>query len=302
MELSKKELNKLKAAADIVENGDMAVIQKLIEFIDLIEDMSESRTLEVKDMAEMVDKFEKIKTDCEDYMSNMSERVYSDVKSKCEDSTKEIAESTVKDIRQEITALLSKTESKLSAMENIHKGQMDTLYNRLLNEIKIVKASIPKPQDMSGYEEEIRQIKASIPTVPPPVEVTGEEIVQKINELRTDKDELKIDKSHIKGIAELEAEIRILKSRQGGSNPSIAGRDLFQDIDLSSQLDGVTKTFNLPAVWNIISVNLSSFPFGALRKGVDFTYTPTSITFTSEIDAATQLSAGQSCILTVVNS
>ena len=38
------------------------------------------------------------------------------------------------------------------------------------------------------------------------------------------------------------------------------GRDLIKDIDLSASLDGVTKTFNIQAVWNIITVDLSSFP------------------------------------------
>ena len=65
------------------------------------------------------------------------------------------------------------------------------------------------------------------------------------------------------------------------------------------EFDGVTTTFQLPAVWNIVTVSLSSFP-NILRKGVDFTYTPTSITFTSEINPATSLAFGQTCVLTVV--
>lgn len=84
-----------------------------------------------------------------------------------------------------------------------------------------------------------------------------------------------------------------------GAN-GVAGRDLFQDIDISSQFNGVLKTFNIQAVWRIISVDLSSFPYGSLRKNIDYTWTPTSITFTSQIDAATQLAASQSCIITAV--
>lgn len=286
MDTSKRKLNKLIAASSIVEKGDTAVIEKLLEMMDLIEDVSEARTTEIESMDEMVTKFESIKAECEEYLSTM--------------------DSSMSSYKDELVSALKETQSmlenKLSVIEKTYKGQLDTVDKRLTGEIEAIKSFIPEPQDMTGYEAKLEQIKASIPTIPAIIPVTGEEIVRKVNELPTDNDEFKIDKSHIKGIAELEAEIKSLKSRPVGSNASIAGRDIFQDIDLSSQLNGVTKTFNLPAVWNIISVNLSSFPFGALRKGVDFTYTPTSITFTSEIDAATQLSTGQSCILTVVTS
>lgn len=124
---------------------------------------------------------------------------------------------------------------------------------------------------------------------------TGEQIVDKINSLEIEPG-LQIDIEHIKGWKE---QLKAVGERSGYSGGS-SGRNLFKDYDLSSQLNGVLKTFNIPAVWNILSVNLSSFPYGALRKGIDFTYTTQTITFTSQIDAATQLSTGQSCILTIV--
>lgn len=126
----------------------------------------------------------------------------------------------------------------------------------------------------------------------------GEQIVNRINALPTDDDNLKIDISHVKGWKDYERDITNLKNRPMGA---IVGRDVIKDYDLSSRLDGVTKTFNIPAVWNIVSVSLSSYPYGSLRKGIDYTWTPTSITFTSEIDAATQLASGQKCILVIVS-
>lgn len=108
--------------------------------------------------------------------------------------------------------------------------------------------------------------------------------------------EERLDKSAIKG---LEEELKRLSLVKGGISGGIVGRDIVKDIDISDDLDGVTKTFNIPTVWNIISVHLSSFPH-ALRKTTDFTYTPTSITFTSEIDAAKSLKTGDTCVLTVV--
>lgn len=108
----------------------------------------------------------------------------------------------------------------------------------------------------------------------------------------------------ISAIHNLAEELQALKKTksaptvvQGG----IIGRSLIRDVDLSSQLNGSTKTFNIEAVFSIITVDLSSFPH-ALRKNVDYSYTPTSITFSDEIDAAASLAAGQTCILTVVSA
>ena len=64
--------------------------------------------------------------------------------------------------------------------------------------------------------------------------------------------------------------------------------------DLSASLDGVTKTFTLPAFWRILSVGFSSAPWFA-RPTVDFTADAANsqITFTSQIDASTVLASGQ---------
>ncbi len=125
---------------------------------------------------------------------------------------------------------------------------------------------------------------------------TGEEMVIKINALEIEP-EKQIGVEHIKG---LEKRLKGIENKPSTPGGGIVGRDLIKDIDLSDQLDGVLATFNIPVVWNIVSVDLSSYPYGSLRKNIDYTWTPTSITFTSEIDPATQLSVGQKCILTVV--
>jgi hypothetical protein len=113
------------------------------------------------------------------------------------------------------------------------------------------------------------------------------------------KDDDRLDKSAIKGIEELEEEINKLKKRRtdtvyvGGSG----GGRIVKAYDLSSQLNGVLKTFNLPALWRVISVHASSFPFN-LRETVDYTWTPQSITFTSAISVNSTLASGQT--LTVI--
>lgn len=129
---------------------------------------------------------------------------------------------------------------------------------------------------------------------------TPEAIRDKLESLKGDN---RLSADAIKGLEDLFKVIeRNFNGRLQMIPGGITGRDLFKDIDISPQLDGVTKTFNLQAIWNIISVDLSSFPYGSLRKGIDYTYTPTSVTFTDQIDASTQLQTGQSCVLTVVLS
>ena len=125
---------------------------------------------------------------------------------------------------------------------------------------------------------------------------TGEQIVKKINDLEITP-EKQIEIEHIK---DLEGRLKKLEKRPIGSmSGGVLGRDLVKDVDISAQLDGVTTTFNIPAIWNVISVDLSSFPH-ALRKTIDFTYTSTSITFTSQIGPSTSLATGQTCVFTVM--
>ena len=80
----------------------------------------------------------------------------------------------------------------------------------------------------------------------------------------------------------------------GGGPGNGSGGRIVKIYDLSASLDGVLKTFSLPAFWRIISVQSSSFP-NAFRPTVDYTVdgSAMTITFTSEITAATTLATGQ---------
>lgn len=152
------------------------------------------------------------------------------------------------------------------------------------------------PGKDADTEQVIREVLAAI-KLPENIVLDGPEEIRNKLELLQGDERLTID-----AIKDLREELEALKKQRGSViQGGIIGRDLIKDYDLSSQLDGVTKTFNLPAVWNIVSVDLSSFPH-ALRKNIDYTYTQTSITFTSQIDAATSLATGQTCVLTIVSA
>lgn len=127
--------------------------------------------------------------------------------------------------------------------------------------------------------------------------VTGKDIVDKVNDLEIEP-ELQIDFTHIKG---WEDKVKSLIPKTQGSPVYIGGGNsgggrIVKSYDISSQLDGVTKTFNLPAMHRVISVHATSFP-GAFRETIDYTFTSTSITFTSEINAGTTLAIGQTVVV-----
>jgi len=77
----------------------------------------------------------------------------------------------------------------------------------------------------------------------------------------------------------------------GGSRPTY--------YDLSSQLDGTTKTFTIANHSKIITITSSSAPF-TFRPTIDFTDTATTVTFDASIDAPSMLASGQSIVILLI--
>lgn len=168
------------------------------------------------------------------------------------------------------------------------KAKMGSSHKEMMTEMGQKMAEME--EKMPDKEEMVSEVKKLIPEPKTPTQIR--------DDLKTLEGNERLPISAIDDLQEELDKLRKMKGK-GFVGGGITGRDLFKDIDLSASLDGVTKTFNIQAVWNIISVHLSSHPY-ALRKNVDFTYTPTSITFTDQIDASTSLAAGQTAVLTVV--
>ncbi len=82
----------------------------------------------------------------------------------------------------------------------------------------------------------------------------------------------------------------------GGGGTSSGGMQVY---NISSQLNGVLKTFSLPAFQEIFFILSTSSPTPAMIPAEDFTvdYTTMQITFGASIDATTTLSAGQRIIV-----
>jgi len=115
---------------------------------------------------------------------------------------------------------------------------------------------------------------------------SGEEIRKSLERLESDD---RLDKSAIKGLDEW------MRSIAGGRRFAIlgGGRNAVEYTDLSSLLDGVTKTFSVPKR-RFVALMYSSAPF-IYRPTVDYTGDGTgTLTLTSEVSAP---ETGQSLIL-----
>ncbi len=123
------------------------------------------------------------------------------------------------------------------------------------------------------------------------------QIATKLNTLEEEVD-MEVIKGLVKKLEELEEKLSAKRQEgtfiSGGGNNG--GGHVVKAHDLSPQLNGVLKTFNLPAMWRVISVTSSSFPT-AFREGIDYTWTPQSITFTDEVSASGTLATGQTLII-----
>ena len=171
------------------------------------------------------------------------------------------------------------------------------------------KITIPIPKEVD-IEEVIKKILTRIPKLQPK-QVNEERIISRVlgkikfpeQEVFTKQMFLEWISSlpdgtlEIKDIKNLEERLRNLASKimLGGSIMK-GGGDAVLSYDISSQLNGTLKTFTIPQNNRVLMVSSSSFP-NTFRENVDYTYTATTITFTSEITASSTLATGQSIII-----
>jgi len=171
-------------------------------------------------------------------------------------------------------------ENKISKAIKEQRGGMNLIHDKLRT-IKNGKDGDRGDDGESVDEEEIKEMILSL--IPEAEKIDLSEFEDKIEELLEEIENLKIANVQRGG---------------GGLGNS---REAVKFFDLSPELDGVKKKFSLPAFYRILQVDMSSFPTKT-RLSIDYTFDSTdmSITFTSEIDAATQLSAGQTIIILYV--
>ncbi len=284
-DLTPQQLKKLERLASIVDKGNIGVFEHLVE----LEDKVDAVIPEVKKITQ--ETVAELKSNLPN-LEKILEKVKGDPGNDGKDSTvpgpqgepgKSVQGPPGKDGK----------DSKVPGPPG-EPGKTPDVYPIVLEASKRVE------ERLTPLIPKIEDIESDLPKLGPEIR----------NALELLKGEERLDKSAIRGLTEWfkKFEDRLVYQEQrvvgrgGGSVTGEGARMLVKDIDLSASLDGLTTTFNLQAIYSIISVDLSSYPYGSLRKNIDYTYTDTSITFTSNIDPVTQLSAGQQCILTVVQA
>lgn len=203
--------------------------------------------------------------------------------------TRQLSAKEIKSIQPEIRKILSEGEKDrkkfkkevLDLISQVKKEFNDTIKNesKLIVPVKGVDYFDGKDSDPSVVKDMV------LSELPEQVFLDGDETIEVINDAKEEK----IKKERIEGLDLIE---KMARTKAGKGSGGITGRDIIQSYDLSPELDGVTKTFNIPGNWRVISVDGSSFPY-KFRKFVDYTYTPQTITFTDEITASSSLAAGQ---------
>lgn len=198
---------------------------------------------------------------------------------------------------QSIRTLVEEIKSELSEALNGERGERATSLQsaiaQLKSEVNAVRAEIPELPDYSDIFEGLDGKLTKLETL-----VIGENVRNSLEAL-PEGEKLAIEA--IEGLRKELDELKKVRTNGLSGGGGIVGRDIVTKYDLSPYLDGVTKTFNIPGTWAIISVSTSSFP-GVLRPTIDYTNTDSTITFTSQIEASTTLAAGQTVILILVSA
>lgn len=146
-------------------------------------------------------------------------------------------------------------------------------------------------------ERVIEEVIARLDERPEEPEETAKEVADLLN-----TEEEIIEQETIIGLVKRLRELEDAIARKSTTTNVIGGATgggrLVKVHDLTDLLDGVTKTFALPAFWRVISVHSSSFP-NIFRPTTDFIIdgSAMTITFTSEITADATLATGQTLLV-----
>ena len=100
-------------------------------------------------------------------------------------------------------------------------------------------------------------------------------------------------------IENLKAElVKLIEEKSASTRPIFGpGKTRIITLDLSSQLNGVLKTFFIGSHFGIVAVDSSSAPFGAWRPTIDFVESGKNIVFDASLDAAQYFATGQSLVI-----
>lgn len=188
--------------------------------------------------------------------------------------------------------MMAYCEDEMKKIMSSHEKMMQKCDDKL-NDIKDGKDA----DEERVIEEVIARLDEREANEPEEPEETPKEVADFLNQ-----EEEIIEQETIIGLVKRLRDLEDAIARKSTSTNIIGGATgggrLVKVHDLTSQLDGVTKTFALPAFWRVLSVHSSSFP-NIFRPTTDYTTDASAmtITFTSEITADATLATGQTLLV-----
>lgn len=212
MEISQKQLRKLKSAAKVVEGGDFAVIEKIMELEDYLEDFEEK----TKDVLVLADKLEEIKQYC---ISNI-----------------ELLDNNVKDTFNQLIGQIDDLSSSIK--DKINRTDLNNLSSSIENKL----SNVPKMSDIKTLiATQISNVKDSISKIK--TDISPNEIVNKLESIQEENEKLSIEA--IKNLREeLENLRKEVKNTSRGGN--IFGLRQLRMVPFSFAGDDSTTVFYLP--------------------------------------------------------
>src|SRR3990167_962918 len=191
---------------------------------------------------------------------------------KVEDSSSEMS-----DKYSEAIKVVESLEERMGKKNAKMSEEMDEMAKKIFQSIAEVKSLISPITDLSPLEKRVGEVEKKIPTIPD--EITPEVVKNKMESL---EGEDRLDKSSIKGLDE---ELKRLDSKPTGSRGGARKITYVKRYNLTSQLNGVLKTFTLPAdTIEVIGVWGTEFPIN-FNPGTDWTFSGRTLTLTSEVSA-----------------
>ena len=161
--LTSEKKKRVIAAARIVDQGDMAVFMKILEF----EEFLEKYEIEEGQMSGILSKVEEMKEYCE----NMVPEVKSGLSTH------------VKEMGYMLNELELTLKKEINSSDKNTLSQIKELSQRLGSEIDRIEESIPTLPDLTYIENQIKEVERKIPTIPPVVLDNPQQLADKLNTL-----------------------------------------------------------------------------------------------------------------------
>ena len=205
-ELTQTQKNKLLAAAEIVEHGDVAVLKKLLEFQDFIEEKQKELEETINSARETT---EEVRKETDEFLRN-----FTGVDKK--ELTNSVNEAVELEIAKTLSSMKKDVEKAIKSIGEKTKLDLDSLTKGLYLELNKVKNL---PVKSINYEEIYAKIKEVESKIVPAEEIKAEEVRDSLETLEGDE-RLKVEA--------IEGTHRITVSATKPNNPQL--HDLWLDI------------------------------------------------------------------------